>query len=117
MEYVMRSASWLLLITLLFISSSLSADTTGTIKQMVCHDASVSHVCHVSMNGTVNLAACVTSGWHYSFVGTTAEGKNMLSIILAAQLSKQLITIGGKGTCTVAGGSEDLRHVYITTAP
>ncbi|WP_269571448.1 hypothetical protein [Shewanella denitrificans] len=41
----------------------------------------------------------------------------MLSIILAAQLSKQLITIGGKGTCTVAGGSEDLRHVYITTAP
>jgi hypothetical protein len=117
MDYVVRSALWLLLIALLVISGSVYADTTGTIKQMVCHDESVSPVCQVSMNGAVNLATCATSGWHYTFDGTTAEGKNMLSIILAAQLSKQLITIGGKGNCALLGSSEDLRHVYITTAP
>jgi hypothetical protein len=110
-----KSAMFCLAISLLWCSDTF-ADTTATVKRMVCHDASVSPVCQVSMNGAVSLAPCATSSWHYTFDGTTAEGKNMLSIILAAQLAKQLITLGGKGTCTLGGGSEDLRHVYITTA-
>jgi hypothetical protein len=106
------------LIFILIGFSSLSyADSTGTIKQMVCHSNGVSPVCHVSMNGVPSLAECSKSGWHYTFDGVTSEGKNILSIILAAQLSKTSITIGGKGTCLLAGGSEDLRHVYITTPP
>ena len=98
-----------------FISTNLFADSAGTIYRMVCHASGVSSVCQVALNGTPTLAACATSGWHYTFDGTTAEGKNILSMLLAAQFSKQTITIGGKGTCTLSGSSEDLRHVYITT--
>ncbi len=109
---------WLSLIMLSAIfCGNVSADSTGTISRVVCHATGVSPVCHVAINGTPSLAACSTSGWHYTFDGSTSEGKNMLSIILAAQVSKQMITIGGKGTCTLANGSEDLRHVYITTLP
>jgi hypothetical protein len=93
------------------------ADSTGTIFRVVCHATGISPVCHVALNGTPSLAACSTSEWHYTFDGSTSEGKNLLSIILAAQLSKQTVTVGGKGTCTLASGSEDLRHVYITTSP
>lgn len=95
---------------------SASAASTGTIYRMVCHTTGTP-VCQVSMNGTPSVAACSTSGWHYTFDATSAEGKNIVSIILAAQLSKQTITIGGKGTCLLANGSEDLQHVYITTPP
>jgi hypothetical protein len=93
------------------------ADSAGTISSVVCHVSEISPVCHVALNGGLSLAPCATTGWHYTFNGATPEGKNILSILLAAQLSKQMITIGGKGVCTLAGGSEDLRHVYITTKP
>ena len=112
-----RKISTLMALSLV-LSANVFADSTGTIFRVVCHATGVSPVCHVSLNGTpTTLAACSTSGWHYTFDGSTTEGKNVLSIILAAQLSKQTITIGGKGVCTLAGGSEDLRHVYITTLP
>lgn len=93
------------------------ADSTGTIFRLVCHVADISQICHVALNGTPSLAACATPGWHYTFNGTTPEGKNILSILLAAQISKQTITIGGKGVCTLASGTEDIRHAYITTQP
>ena len=97
------------------LASAAQADSSGTIFRIVCHDNSISPICHVAMNGTPNVSSCSTSGWHYSFIGTTDEGKNLLSILLAAQLSKQNVTLGGKGTCDVAAASEDLRHVYIST--
>ena len=88
---------------------------TGTIKAVVCHANEISPVCHVEVNGAPASASCVTSGWQYSFNGTNSEGKNFLSILLAAQMSKQTVTIGGQGTCSIAGGSEDMRHIYIST--
>ncbi|WP_277373649.1 hypothetical protein [Pseudomonas sp. AA-38] len=93
------------------------ADSTGTVLRVVCHAGNVSPLCQVSLNGSPNLAACATSSWHYTFDGSTSEGKNLLSIILAAQVSRQTISIGGKGTCALSNGSEDLRHAYMVTAP
>ena len=98
------------------LSNLVYADSTGTIYRVVCHESEISPVCQVAMNDTPSVAACATSGWHYTFDGTTAEGKNILSILLTAQISKQPITIGGKGICTLGGGSEDLRHAFITTS-
>lgn len=90
------------------------AESVGTVKHVVCHATGVSPLCLVTLNGAPSLAACATSGWHYSFDATTGEGKSLLSILLAAQLSKQAIAIGGKGTCS-SPGSEDLRHAYMST--
>jgi hypothetical protein len=104
----------LFLIPFLYCTNA-NADFTGTVKQVVCHVQEISSVCHVSVNGSPTQPACVAQDWKYSFDGTTDEGKNILSILLAAQMSKQAVTIGGKGTCLLIGGTEDLRHVYITT--
>lgn len=105
------------LIVLLTSISSHAAPSAfnGTIKQVVCHAKEISSICHLSVNGTPTEQPCGAGGWPYSFIGTNAEGKNLLSILLAAQLSNSHVTIGGQGTCNIIGGSEDLRHVYINT--
>ena len=68
------------------------------------------------LNGTPNgQPACSSDGWRYSFDGVTSEGKNILSLPLAAQTAKQTVMMGGRGACTLSPNSEDIRHVYIVT--
>ncbi|WP_281628853.1 hypothetical protein [Vibrio sp. St2] len=92
-----------------------NSDFSGTIKSVVCHADNISPVCHVAVNGTPSNRGCANSDWHYTFKGTSAEGKNFLSILLAAQMSGKLVTLAGIGTCNLAEGSADLRHVFIST--
>ena len=108
---------FLLSMAMILLSANVSAftESTGTVHRLVCHDNSVSPICHIDISGSLNVADCVDSSWEYSFISTTDEGKNLLSILLAAQLSSKPVTLAGKGTCLVAGGTEDLRHAYITT--
>jgi hypothetical protein len=106
----------LIIFLTVFSAQSFAGGFTGTIRSIVCHEKNVSPTCQVSVNGVPSgQPDCATSGWKFSFDGTTVEGRNMLSIMLAAQLSKQKIAIGGKGHCSVSSASEDLRHVYIIT--
>ncbi len=84
-----------LILTAVFSGGAYAA-FTGTINRVVCHAEGVSPVCQIAVNGTPVVALCATSGWHYTFDGTTEEGKNILSILLASQISKQAITIGSK---------------------
>ncbi len=106
-----------LLLVALSICPLISLATTynGTILRVVCHEQDTSPLCQVQLNGEVPSLACATQAWKYSFDATTQEGRNILSILLAAQVSKQNVTIEGKGTCSLSSSSEDLRHVYINT--
>lgn len=38
-----------------------------------------------------------------------------MAMLLTAQAGRMTIVIGGKGTCGLAAGSEDLRHAYLHT--
>lgn len=108
--------NWLLSGILLVSTNALAGSSfTGTINKIVCHTSGISPTCQVSLNGTPSNETCGTSSWKYTFDGTTPEGKNILSILLAAQVGKQSITLGGTGACVLSSGSEDLRHAYITT--
>ena len=91
------------------------ASFTGTINKVVCHTTGISPNCQIQVNGTIANQTCGTSGWKFTFDGSTNEGKNILSILLASQVAKQSITLGGTGQCNFASTSEDLRHAYITT--
>jgi hypothetical protein len=111
----MKKSLLFLLCILLSFHSLAGASFTGTIKSVVCHTKSTSPLCQIQVNGNVRNETCGTSSWKFSFDAANPEGKNILSILLAAQMSKQQITLGGTGSCSFAGGSEDLRHAYITT--
>jgi hypothetical protein len=86
---------------------------TGKLSSVVCHATVVGGACQVSLVGTPTGETCSSSGWKYTFNGTTPEGKNLLAILLAAQVAQRDVALGGLGVCTLAGGSEDLRHAYI----
>ncbi|WP_010381721.1 hypothetical protein [Pseudoalteromonas rubra] len=111
----MKKLPLFLFFTLLPFHSLAGASFTGTIKQVVCHTKSISPLCQVQVNGSVSNQTCGTQSWKFSFDATSSEGQNILSILLAAQIGKQQITLGGTGSCTLATASEDLRHAYITT--
>ena len=107
--------------TLVFFLSGTDAVATtfvGTIKNVVCHASGITDVCQVAVNGTVSSHPCIANGlgWVYTLDGTNENGKNLLSILLAAQVSRSVVTIGGTGVCNLVGSSEDLRHVYIDTS-
>ncbi|NRG05552.1 hypothetical protein HRJ46_19855 [Vibrio coralliilyticus] len=107
-----------ILAALTLISSNVFAGNSsfaGAIKAVVCHTDSLSPVCHVEVNGTPSNRGCSDSTWHYTFNGTTPEGRNFLSILLAAQMSGKTAVLEGTGTCNLAKGSADLRHVFIST--
>ena len=105
-----------LLLLCLISTHTFGSAFTGTIKSVVCHDKTVSAWCQIRLNGQPsNPLACATQEWKYTFDATTIEGRNILSLLLAAQLSKQEVVIGGKGTCSLSSSSEDLRHVFINT--
>jgi hypothetical protein len=109
-------SSIILCLALLMQTSFANSQTlyTGKIKAVVCHNKGVSPVCHIGVHGTVTGNPCNAGDWPYSFDGTSPEGRNILSIALAAQISGQQIIIGGTGGCTY-GRTEDLRHIYIET--
>ena len=117
--YNMKSI-YFILFSMVFVIESHAVGTpssfSGTIKQVVCHAKEVSSVCQVAVNGTPSANPCsAPGGWVYTFNGVELEGKNLLSILLAAQISKSTVTIAGQGSCNLAASSEDLRHVYIHT--
>lgn len=88
---------------------------TGTIKAIVCHEENTSDICQIMVNGSVSNETCSTDvAWKYNFVGTTPEGKNLLSILLAAQVAGKNVVLGGKN-CPSTNGPENLRHAYIST--
>jgi hypothetical protein len=102
-----------------FLSGAASASTTwGTIKRVVCHADGVSPICQVSLNEPFqNACGSPIKEWSFHFNGTTAQGKNLLAIVLAAQSARQLVMVGGTGVCTFGtGGSEEMRHIFIDTS-
>lgn len=103
--------------TALWSKSAIAGSTyTGVIGSVVCHATGVSSLCQVSVPGSVGGETCSQGSlWKYTFNGATAEGKNLLAIMLAAQVSRQTVEIGVLGTCSLAAGSEDIRHTYIVS--
>ena len=112
----MKSAKYWLLTGLFLVGSAYGGSNyTGTIKAVVCHAPELTNVCQVQLNGVVENETCSASyPWKYSFVGTTDEGRNMLSILLAAQMAGKTVAMQGTG-CSISPVSENLRHVYIYT--
>ena len=112
----MKIASFFLLIIVFSVGSVYAGSNyTGTIKAVVCHAPELTNVCQIQLNGAVENETCSSSyPWKYSFVGTTDEGRNMLSILLAAQMAGKTVVMQGTG-CSISPVSENLRHVYIYT--
>lgn len=104
-----------LLFTLISMNVYAVSSYTGTIKSVVCHVEFTSDICQVRVNGTVENETCSADlAWKYNFDGSNPHGKNILSILLAAQMSGKSVVIGSQG-CPNTSGPEDLRHVYIVT--
>ena len=97
-----------------FSISSHATGFTGPVGKIICHAASTSSLCRVSVNGEVEGESCATSGWDYTFDGATPEGKNLLSMLLAAHVSRQVVGISGTGTCTLSPDSENMQFIYIS---
>jgi hypothetical protein len=58
------------------------------------------------------LPSCQTNtSYSYVFDGTTEEGKMTLSVVLAAYAAQKDVWLGGKNTCSLYGGIEDLAHI------
>jgi uncharacterized membrane protein len=57
-------------------------------------------------------AECNSNSWSFAFDASTDTGKNILSLALAAEMSKQIVVIGGTGLCTIQGSIEDLKYLY-----
>ncbi|WP_156970799.1 hypothetical protein [Andreprevotia chitinilytica] len=103
----------ILMAVLLAGSSAAYADYSGTISGVVCY--TFTNICQIKTSTTYTGAACSTqAAWPLTFDGTTSTGKNILATLLAAQASQRSVVIGGLGTCNLAAGSEDVRHVYIS---
>jgi hypothetical protein len=68
-------------------------------------------------NGTVPACATDNSGTVYrlAFDSTTAGGKSMLAILIAAHNAGENIFFNGTGTCTVIGTVESLQSVQTAT--
>lgn len=111
----MRLLSFLLALssTLVLHAPAAASDYSGRVRAVACH--TIASVCLVQLDGVHAGPGCVqgTAAWKYAFDGTTTVGKNILSILLIAQATKSSVTIGGLDACTVAAGSEDLRHAYM----
>lgn len=104
----------LFLVFLLFASAYASATlTTAKIKYLTCHSKNNSSNCLVRLDVAPFKNGCSTADWQYALDGTTSEGKNMLAILLAAQMMDSKVTIGGNGVCTKTLSSEDIGWVHI----
>lgn len=110
---VSRLSGFLLLAVGAHSLSMAASAYTGKVSSVVCHATGVSSLCQVSLVGTPTGETCSSSGWKYTFNGATSEGKNLLAILLAAQVSQRDLALGGRGVCTLVSDSEDLRHAYI----
>lgn len=98
-------------------TSVFASSYNGTIAAVVCHEPGTTAVCQVQVNGAISQELpCASTPWKYTFNGTTAEGRNILSILLAAQVSRSTVSIEGLNQCNLVPQSEDLRHVFIVTA-
>lgn len=60
------------------------------------------------------LPSCQTNTkYSYAFDGTTESGKMTLSLVLAAYATQKNVWLGGKNTCSIHGGIEDLAHIVV----
>jgi len=58
------------------------------------------------------LPSCQTNtSYNYVFDGSTDEGKMTLSVVLTAYASQKDVWLGGKNTCSLYSGIEDLYHI------
>jgi hypothetical protein len=52
------------------------------------------------------------SQWDFALDLTTAHGKTIYALVLAAQAAQTTVTAGGLGTCTLRAGYEDLDYIH-----
>ena len=57
-------------------------------------------------------AGCNSNSWDFVFNSSTDTGKNTLSVVLAAEMSKRTVVIGGTGLCKLFPSTEDLTYIY-----
>ena len=59
-----------------------------------------------------DIPTCQTNTrYDYVFDGTTEDGKMTLSVVLAAYATQKDVWLGGKNTCLLHNGVEDLKHI------
>ena len=93
---------------------AIASTYTGKIEAVVCH--TFSPICQIRVLGPVDGNTCSPGAhWQYAFDSSTSEGKNILSLLVSAQMANKKVALGGLNSCAVTstGESEDLRHVYI----
>lgn len=102
----------IILLIMLFASGSVNAGAyKGNVINVYC--SSVTGICSISLaNGISKLAPnCSPSGNTFAFDSTTNEGKNMLSLSLAALIGARYVSYTGSGTCTILSYSQNLTHI------
>ncbi|WP_157633191.1 hypothetical protein [Vibrio bivalvicida] len=106
-----------LCVLMLIVNSNVvwASQYVGTVRNVVCHSKNITSLCQVRLNRSIQGSTCATTEWTYVFDGSTIEGKNLLSILISAQVSKSTVVIGGTGSCSLNDESEDIRHIFIDT--
>ena len=77
-----------------------------------CVGATSCVVVMVSSTHNEDKPECNTNGWSYAFDSGTDTGRSMLSIALAAEISKKEVYISGTGACDINETVEDLKYLY-----
>ncbi len=82
---------------------------TGTVKA----NTIVTAATHVELSGSRGRPDCANSdsGKYWAVDTDTPEGKNILSVLLAAKLASKEVTVWGSGTCI--GAMESIVQVGI----
>jgi hypothetical protein len=115
MKYVELS---LLIFSLLISNLAMATEYRGVITGIGAGSAYDTHCVGedscvvVKVASTHTKAGCNSNSWDFAFNSSSDTGKNTLSLVLAAELSKRLVVIGGTGLCDLNPTVEDLRYIY-----
>ena len=92
-------------------SSTFAGDTTGKVNLVYVHG--YNDFILFSLTSTQpNFSSCAVSG-RYAISTSTQQGKNILSVVLAAKAAGLSITVSRKNTCTTHGDAEDINAVVV----
>lgn len=103
----------LVLVSLLLapLAMASSVNPTKITKVLVGPDYGTKAFITVSTKPSA-VPACQTGNiYDFVFDGATDTGKLTLGVMLAAYTAKQDVWIGGKDSCQLYGGVEDLAHI------
>ncbi len=102
-------------ISLLVISNlALSSTQEGTIDWIDIRENGVVHFSLIGTRTTV-VGTCAEANPHFWVIKdeNSQAGKYQMSVILAAKLSQNIISITGTGLCTRITDGEDVRNLLI----